>query len=176
MARPQRAEPSLPEFGLTDDEAIEPTPERMRHANDNHVTGKDGILRMEDSQVRRLYRAGRLTAAQFDSAERYHQDWYDAGLAPLGAIDYAKVRVDGSKPTDVSDRRMSAADRYNKATAAMGREKRVVELVVLLEQGLVAAGKDMGLLNEPQARAVALYALQGGLDALARQYGILRHA
>lgn len=166
-----RTKPAMPQFtAANDNDPIEPTAERLRHANDNSVRTAAGGTRIDDTQVLRLQRAGRLTNVQLAAAEHYFRDWYDAGLAPLGAIDYAKVQVDGSKPMSVSDRKMAASDRYNQATGLLGRYRRAIELVVLLEHTIEHVGRDMGFGNAPQARAVGMDRLEGGLDLLARHY------
>ena len=164
----------MPKFSFSEDEIVQPTAERLRHANDNFARTATGGTRVDDTQVLRLQRAGRLTNVQLAAAEQYHRDWYDAGLAPLGAIDYAKVQVDGSKPMTVGDRRMAAAERYNAATALLGRYKRAIELVALLEHTVEYVGRDIGFGNAPQARAVGMDRLEGGLDLLARHYRLAR--
>jgi hypothetical protein len=162
----------MPHFDFMD-EPVEPTPERLRHANDNHAKIAGGATRVDDIQVIRLQRAGRLTNVQLAAAEQYFADWYNAGLAPLGAVDYGKEHVDGSKPMTVSERRMAAADRYNAATAVLGRYARAIELVVLLDHTVEYVGRDVGYGNAPQARVCGIERLEGGLDLLAVHYRLL---
>ena len=161
--------------GVADEIFVPPTPERLRHANDNFVTVA-GATRISDAPVDRLFNAGKIDKTQHEAGQRYYADWYAAGLAPLGAIDYGKPQVDGSKPTEVSEFRMAAVDRCNRATRSMGRNRRTIDMVVLLEQGVEAAGREVGFRNAPQARAVGLDRLRAGLDDLAKFYKLVRYA
>jgi len=155
------------------DQIIRPTSERLLAANDNFVVEPGGATRMQDAPMARLFRQAIITAEQHQAGILYFQDWYNAGMAPLGAIDYGKAIVDGSRGDGVSDFRLSAQVRYNKSNTVLGAFFRaVVNAVVLHEQGLEAAGRGIGLNNASQARAVALDRLRGGLDLLVARYGL----
>lgn len=153
-------------------ETILPTPHRLQHANDNYVLDPTTrATRMADSPLDRLARSGGISNVQHAAGHAYFSDYYHAGLAPLGAVDYGKVLVDGSKPSSTSDRRLGARDRYNKAADALGGYFRpTVDAVCLHEQGLEVAGRKLNFNNVSQARAAALVVLRGGLDVLARVY------
>ncbi len=169
-----KTKPAMPKFSF-DDEAVVPTPERLRAANDNFVVDrKTGTHTMQDSPVRRMHKDGRLTDAQLDAAERYYADWYAAGMAPLGAVDYGRPMVDGHSPKTESDYRVGAAQRWRRARTDLGALGQVVDRVVLEEQSLEAAGADLGWTGASQRRAVATDRLRLGLDVLARRYGLVR--
>jgi hypothetical protein len=153
---------------------VSPTPERLQHANDNHVQiPGTRATRMADAPIDRLRTSGALTESQYQAAATLFKDYYNAGLAPLGAVDYERFHVDGSKPSSVSDFRYAAIERYNRSCKELGEFFRVtVDAVVLREQSVEGAGRALGLGNASQARAVALDRLRGGLDILVKRYGL----
>lgn len=152
-----------------------PTPERLRAANDNFtVDKKTGTYVFHDGPVERLYKQDKLTEHQIEAARRFYQDYYAAGMAPLGAQDYTRPVVDGRSPLIESDFRMGAAQRYNEACEALGSHfLKVVDRVVLREMNLEAAGKLIGYGNASQARVGALERLSGGLEVLAGYYKLV---
>lgn len=177
---------------MTDtEEIVKPTRQRLRMAkspaviidgkiviaaNDNYVIDSEtGAARMQDSPIDRLRRTGSITEGQHAAGKSYYADWYAAGLAPLGAFDYTRPIVDGASPKSHSDYRSSASFRWNAARGAMGSFlAAVVDPVVLSELSLEQAGFGVGVKNRPQAVAVARDRLVGGLDVLAKQYGIAK--
>ena len=170
------------------DPIIQPTTERLRHARTPAVTAPDGTVlvaandnvdldqstravRMSDSPLDRLLRTGRISIDQHSAGMQFYADWYNAGLAPLGAIDYSKIMVDGSKASAISEFKLGAKDRYNRSCEMLGTYFRpTVEAICLHEQAIESAGRKLGFRNASQARAVALDRLCGGLDLLVRRY------
>ena len=154
--------------------AAEPTPARLAHANDNFtIDPATRAYHLTDTPVERLHAAGKLTIWQKQAAEKYFADYYAAGLAPLGAVDYGKAMVDGTSPSGHSDYRFSAVDRWRNAgkTLSAGTLK-IIDRVVLREMSIELAGRDVSGRKDPgQARAVAMFVLVDGLDTLARHYG-----
>jgi hypothetical protein len=145
-------------------------------ANDNFTV--DPVTRayhLKDSPIERLAGQGKITAIQKQAAERFFADYYNAGLAPLGAVDYGKAMVDGTTPQSGSDFRFAAADRYRAATKILSAGVlKVVDRVVLREMSVELAGRDAtGFQNAPQARAAGMFALMEGLDVLAKHYGLV---
>lgn len=150
------------------DQLQSPTHERLTAANDNYVITPGGPARMQDAPIARLLRAGTISESQAAAADAYFADYYAAGMSPLGAVDYERVLVDGSKPGSTSDFRLGAQDRFNRSRRLLGTFFGVVvDMVVLHEQGIEAAGRRIGINNASQARAVGLDRLRGGLDILA---------
>lgn len=152
---------------------IEPTAERLRHANDNHKVLPTKATRTLDAPIDRLRSSGALSESQHAAALAYYADWYAAGLAPLGAVDYSRVIVDGSKPNSTSDYRFAALTRFNKSAGVLTEFFReTVNLIVLHEQSVERVGRNLGLNNSSQARAVAMDRLRCGLDLLAKRYRV----
>lgn len=170
-----RVEPAMPKFSIQqDDGPASPTPERLAAANDNFVIDRTTrAYTMRDTPCDRLHRAGKIDDTQLEAARRYYADWYAAGNAPLGAVDYERPVVDGSSPKGESDYRLGALARWRGHRDALGRLGVVVDNVVLLEAPLAAAGAAAGVRGESQMRAVASFALLAGLDLLARRYGLV---
>ncbi len=154
---------------------VDPSGRVLTAANDNYR--QDPVTRayhVQDSPVERLAAAGKLSAVQKQAADRFFADYYNAGLAPLGAVDYGKAHVDGSSPSYGSDFRHGAADRWNNACKALSAGTlKIVDRVVLREMSVELSGRDMGYNNAPQARAVAMWALTDGLDTLGRHYKLV---
>lgn len=143
-------------------------------ANDNFTV--DPLTQayvVRDSPVDRLLRSKKITPDQHAAATRFYEDYYNAGLAPLGAVDYGRAIVDGTPPAGHSDFMAGASERWNRACKAMSkRVLKVVDRVVLREIPVEMAGRDLGIENAPQARAVGLFALTEGLEVLVRHYEI----
>lgn len=169
-----------------------PTKQRLRHAASPAVLAPDGTelvaandnvrvdpitraYHLADSPIARLAGQGKITPIQRQAAERFFADYYNAGLAPLGAVDYSKVMVDGSKSSSTSDFRFAASDRYRAATGALSTGVlKIVDRIVLREMPVETAGRDVtGRKDAKQARAVAMFALTEGLDTLALHYKLV---
>lgn len=168
-----RTQPSMPRLSFleTDEPAIDPTPERLRHANDNYLR-VDGVVRVTDTPIDRMLKRGEITPAQHAAGEAYRSEWQAAGLSPLGAVDYGRVQVDGKTPISTSDFRMMARDRFNRSNRAMSTaEKAVVNSIVLHEQTLFTAGRMAGETTRA-APSVARALLLTGLTALAGAHGL----
>lgn len=152
---------------------VKPTRQRLKHANDNYTLTDDRAHAMQDAPIQRLCKAGRISNLQMEAGNRFYGDWYNAGLAPLGAIDYERPTVDGKSPKGESDFRVDALQRFNFACRAMTFPiLSVVDAVVLAEVSVEKAGQALGYNNAPQARAVATDRLAMGLDILVNHYGL----
>jgi len=107
---------------------------------------------------------------------RYAQDHHLARLDPLGAVDYARVIVDGGATSSGGESMLQARRRYRAAQGLLGTKYgTVVESVVVDGKSLGEIGaaitryKDKG-----KAIAAAGERLNAGLRLLAVSYGILR--
>lgn len=173
-ARTKPAMPTISFLSEENDEPAVPTAERLSAANDNFVINKaTGAYHVLDTPCERLHKQGRLSDPQLAAAKQYYADWYAAGLAPLGAVDYERPMVDGATPRSESDYRLGALARWNGARAELGKLGEVVDRVVLLEQSLTDAGEVAGLRGESQRRAVAGYVLPIALEILAVRYRLV---
>lgn len=145
-------------------------------ANDNYtVDPVTHAYHLKAAPIERLAGEGKITAIQKQAAARFYADYYNAGLAPLGAVDYSKEMVDSSPVTSNSDFRADASDRYRAAckTLSPGTLK-IVDRIVLREMAVEMAGRDVtGRKDAREARAVAMFALADGLDCLAKHYKLV---
>lgn len=157
------------------EEFVTATRERLGHANDNFIYNPTTrATKITDSPIDRMLADGRISAFQFEAAQRYQQDWYNAGMSTLGAMNLEREPVDGGGESGISDHKLDAKRRYFSANRALGDHFRgAVESICIFEQSVEAAGRKCGLKNAAQARAVGVDRLRGGLDVLARHYGIM---
>lgn len=158
------------------DQIIIPTRERLRAANDNFVVEPETRAHRIQNPIARLKATGKINGVQAEAAERFFADYYAAGLAPLGAIDYEKAIVDGTPPQGHSDYRSAASDRYRGACSAIGSTLtlKFVDRVVLREIPVETAGRDISHRSDArEARAVAMDRLCEGLDCLAEFYRLI---
>ncbi len=158
------------------DQIITPTAERLTHANDNFIIDATTRATKIQNPIARLRATGKISGPQAEAAERFYADYYAAGLAPLGAVDYSKAIVDGTSPQGHSDRRLAASDRYRGACASVGSAVtlRVVDRVVLRELAIEQVGRDISQrAHAREARAVAMDRLCEGLDCMAEFYRLV---
>lgn len=164
LSPPQAANDNLP--ATPPDVPATPTPERLAIAG-GHVVAIAGTVRLVDRAIDRLHQTGQLDPdrkrndALHAAAEQYLADYYDAGLAPLGAVDYGRPMVDGVSPKTDSNYRSGARERWNRARAAMGRHGPAVDRVVLDNDTRPVWAGDM-------------VAIRHGLELLARRYGLVK--
>lgn len=119
MKRPIR----MPEF-----KTAAPTPERMlKAANDNDLL--EGVVRLSDWPIARLLHGKRIDREEAAAGERLAELHHFAGMAPLGAFDYGRPKVDGGTGGNVIDGRFAAKARYRSHVDAMGDLGRLVVAV-----------------------------------------------
>ena len=162
------------------DDGEGPTPQRLAMAGDQVETfvPKENenwrAIRLTDRHVlEELLGRGEIKTEWYSAGMRYLSDWYEAGLAHSGVIDPGRVIVDGGKPEFISERRIDAMTRFNRALRRLGREHRhVLRQVVLVEtHGLVQYGRDF--LHQKNAKLASVRArqrLEDALQVLARHY------
>ncbi|NGO51632.1 hypothetical protein [Allomesorhizobium camelthorni] len=158
----------------------------MVAANDNQpqadkASAKGGVFRVADN-LQRMHTAKNLdddpetNDALFAAGLRYAQDHHQAGLSPLGAVDYSRVVVDGGGQQNSADSRAVARDRYRAARELLGsRYGGVVEGVAVEGKSLGEVGAEITRYRDRgKAIAAAGERLNAGLRLLAVRYGILR--
>jgi hypothetical protein len=160
------------------------TPERLQHSNDNFITA-DGVRRFQDGVLVRLHKKGALYPAKdindalYAAGEKYYGDWFGSNMDPLKAMNYEAVSGGGSG----SDTRLPAShiqlmmrNDYRRAREFLGTKyRKAVELLVLEDQELVAAGAKLSGASSPHAcRAVAIERLTAGLFLLAKHYEFIK--
>ncbi|RJT32783.1 hypothetical protein D3227_25630 [Mesorhizobium waimense] len=155
-------------------------------ANDNQpavdaAEARGGIFRTSDN-FQRMHTAKQLD----DDVEtndvlhaaglRYEQDHHLAGLNPLGAIDYSRVKVDHGSSEGVPRLVTDARERYRTARSLLGsRYGAVVDAVVIEGKSLGQVGAEVTRFKDRgKAIAAAGERLNSGLRLLAQRYGILR--
>ncbi len=159
---------------------IGPTKERLLQAGDDveAFTPDENVnfktLRMLDgSPLEKLATAAKITGDQYNAGSRYFSDWYHSGLAPGGATDYSRDKVDCPGYVDISYERMAAQTRFNRALKAIGAVHAHILDDVLLSDAPLAVYADRfkseGLRKRDRTFA-ALIALRLALDALSEHY------
>ncbi len=158
--------------------------DRVLHAeNDNEAPDATRVLEGFERMWKRgqLDKIPRINESLYAAGLRYRTDHHSAGLAPLGAIDYGREKVDcgSGAGTSVgglygSDRAVFALERYRQARAAMGtRFAPVVDAVLIDGKTLEEAGEVIGQRGRGARIAVAGDRLSSGLRNLAVFYGTL---
>jgi hypothetical protein len=154
--------------------------------NDNQpqaeaAEAKGCVFRASDN-LQRMHTAKQLdddpetNDALFAAGLRYAQDHHQAGLSPLGAVDYSREIVDFGGQHDAAEGRAIARDRYRAARELLGsRYGQVVEGVVVEGKSLGEVGAEITRYKDRgKAIAAAGERLNAGLRLLAVKYGILR--
>lgn len=162
---------------------LDATPERLRHANDNHRMADNGVRVIEDDPLDRMYKRGQLDAnpdyneTLYAAGRRYYTDWCEGGMVGVGAMNYEKPIVSGGSNSfgvPLSERMAIRRQAYAKARAAVPKRLiGILEAVVLDGRTL----SDAGIANtkhksQTTAGAVAGERLQMALEALAYHYGL----
>lgn len=156
------------------------TPERIA-MSPSEVT--DGTRQFQDELLVRMASKGQLypdkavNAALLAAGTKYHEDWYDAGMGGLQAIDYGKVSggqgSQGGSSMPASRLAAQCRANYRAARAAVpSRWRKPLESILLDGQSdLVAIGKAAsGAASPHTARAVATERFTTGLYLLAKHY------
>jgi hypothetical protein len=160
------------------------TPERLAMSEDSIIT-VDGARQFEDELLMRLGKKGQLWPEQKANEAlqlagiKYYEDWYNAGMGGLQAIDYGKVSGgQGGSGSSMPPSRMAAQARasYRAARASMpAKYRKPVEAIILEGQSdLVAVGRAAtGAKDRSLARSMALERFTAGLYLLAKHYVFL---
>lgn len=181
MARPGRKrkqKPTLPERAVS----LGASPERVKQARGHIVVynepgkAQSVTIRMADSVIDRLLSWRKIDPPQHAAGERYFEDWYMSGLAPVGAMDYAKPVVDTSGSMTTLEFKEDARQRFNQATRSLGPLTQPIVDDVCLHGHSIAEVGDHGILrrNKRDKDAQAIIVLKIGLDDLAFHYGMKR--
>lgn len=168
------------------------TPQRVKQAGSSIEfipTGKAGgkTPRMVDWPLAQLQEDGDIDPIQYEAGEKYYRDWYNSGLLPSGAIDYAKDKVDTSRTDYEPQFRLEAKQAFHAAVKVNGPlVKPIVDAVCLFgakpsDDEFVIVDDDLAeqvrklLKRSTRYRRVGIIAvLQIGLDALAVSYRMKR--
>lgn len=160
-----------------------PTPERLAKAGESvePVESDTGFttLRLTDkSPLDDLANKGRkspekgITGEQYYAGCRYYEDAFKSGILGQGVIDLEQERVDGGEFKGVSESRLDAMTRYNKALRSLDRaSKHILSDVVLSDVPLNVYADRFREFKQPrERRAIALQRLRDALDQLGEFY------
>jgi hypothetical protein len=155
-----------------------PTKERLRQAGedveaftpDENVNFKT-IRMLDGSPLEKLATAEKITGDQYNAGSRYFSDWYHSGLAPGGATDYSRDKVDCPGYVDISYERMAAQTRFNRALKAIGAvHAHILDDVLLSDAPLAVYADRFNFVRRRDRSLAALTALRLALDALSEHY------
>lgn len=127
-----------------------------------------------------LYPDKGMNAVLHQAGMKYFEDWYNAGLSTLKAIDYGKVSGgSGGSASGLPASRMAAQsrDNYRAARKALTPKYRKAVEPILLEgqTDLVALGGAIsGAASPHTCRSVAIERFTAGLLLLAKHYVLLK--
>jgi hypothetical protein len=154
-----------------------PTPERIKRANggiESRVTesGRTGFRATDCDILNHLASRKIIDSDQFQSGEKYHKAWYNAGMAASGVVDPFRVIVDGGNPEPAAAARLEALGEWASATKAIGPTLAhpLVNMILLEETATVYAMRYMGKRDPKDARLAAYVALGLALNALVDHY------
>lgn len=158
-----------------------PTPERLAKATGGFRKGADGVTRLEDWPLSRLFARqhlsddGKMNLALFEAGERLQSLHAVAGLHGIKASDFNSSGggAPGARGMPFSHSVAQARDEFQRVCDAIGPFFLPVVLAICVEgRKPEAIGRIVsGYADTKQARAVALDRLKGGLDSAARLFG-----
>jgi hypothetical protein len=113
-----------------------------------------------------------ITGDQYCAGVEFYSDWYKAGLAASGVIDPGRVIVDGGSSDTMTEIKLDALHRWQRAVQALGLiHSQVLTDILLTEEPLVQWGRRRAGQNSPKlAKLAALTALRLSLEALDLHY------
>lgn len=176
-----KRKPRKPSPELQSDNA--PTPERLAKATGGFRKGADGVTRLEDWPLSRLFARqhlsddGKMNLALFEAGERLASLHAVAGLHGIKASDFNSSGggAPGARGMPFSHSVAQARDEFQRVCDAIGPFFLPVVLAICVEgrKPEVIGRVVSGYADTKQARAVALDRLKGGLDSAARLFGYI---
>lgn len=156
---------------------IGPTPERLARAGRDvepfmAENNRPTVRLLDGSPLEKLATRKEISGDQYHAGRRYFSDWYLAGFAASGVIDFAKERVDTSDTPDISNNALAAQTRYAHALKALDADSaHILSDVVLTEMPLnIYADRFREFPQYRERRAIALNLLRKALGQLDRHY------
>ena len=186
MAKPGR--PTKPKSVTLQAVALGATPRRAQMAGENidlirETNKRDPIrVRLADWPLAMLRSRNVIDVIQEAAGERYFEDYYDAGLVPSGAMDYAKAKVDTSRYDFTPEFKLEAQDRFNDATLALKPKGPLTEHLAKVVRAVCLDGIHPREIpphpsmrqNQRDRETATFFLLQIGLNELAIHYGMKR--
>lgn len=135
------------------------------------------IYRMRDAPLERLADSGRISAAQYQAAQKFQRHWFGGLLAGvLHSVDPDRVfaiNLVTMSGLPRSQHEVEDRDEYRRAVGVMGAgEHLAVEGVACAELSLQAVGHVLGFRSAFRARTIAFSFFRDGADKLARLWKI----
>lgn len=161
------------------DESQGPTKERLRMAGDHVETFTPSenenwkAIRLLDNHVLEFLQSrGIVTGDQYSAGVQFYSDWYVAGLANSGVIDPGRVIVDGGQIDHLSEVKMAALTRWQRAVQSVGLiHSQVLTDILLSEERLEDWGRRRcGQQSSKLAKLAAQTAIRLSLEALDLHY------
>lgn len=160
-----------------------PTPERLSKATGGFRKGGDGVTRLEDWPLSRLFARrhlsndGKMNLALFEAGERLSSLHSLAGLHGIKAFDFNSLGggAHGARGMPFSQSVARARDEFRLACDAIEPFFLPTVLAICVEgRKPESIGRMVsGYADAKQARAVALDRLKGGLYSAARHFGYI---
>lgn len=164
----------------------EPTPERYARAGGDIRKGADGVRRVEEDPLDRLYTRKCLDRADdhrnhvlYLAGKRYYEHWYSSGLAGPGSVDLLQCGggSDHVMPPSAMPRSESAAHhrgQFRQAHSELGMYfTRVVDPIILECRDPASVGSLVsGQADLNRGRVVAIDRLSEALARLAKMWGM----
>lgn len=160
-----------------------PTPERLAKATGGFRKGADGVTRLEDWPLSRLFARqhlsddSKMNLALFEAGERLASLHAIAGLHGIKASDFNSSGggAPGARGMPFSHSVAQARDEFQRVCDAIGPFHLPVVLAICIEgrKPEVIGRIVSGYADTKQARAVALDRLKGGLGSAARLFGYI---
>lgn len=152
-----------------------PTKERLRQANgiaDDFKTDSGRKIKRLGSILDHMLSNGQIHQGQYVAGLQAYHEWYAAGFSPLGAVDLAKVRVDGGSGFDGTQHRMDNAKKFSQAMVAIGlMAARVFRSMVIHEMTALNYGQTYYNHKDRASATSAAYAvLRDALSGLDIHY------
>lgn len=153
----------------------DPTPERLRHAGDQidgFETETRRVVKRVNSILDHMLSRGMIDGPLYQAGMLAYSQWHLGGLAPAGALDPSKERVDGGSSGDPMQRCMDNARKYLAAMASLSMpHRRAFEVLVLHEIHVAVFGLNYyGYRDVASARAVSYSILKDALSQIVEHY------
>ena len=156
--------------------------ERLVKAEAVAVVKAGRATRVTSSPLEVLISRKSLVRRQADAAQRFLDDWYDAGLSPIASVDHSRSGGGGSGfvagGMPASERQAAARHRWRRAVVYLGHRFAPYVVAVVIEGELTGdrlediALKLVSRKNAAQRSAVLVDVLKIALDHLADFYRI----
>lgn len=151
-----------------------PTRERLEHSTGAfEIGGRRGgkrVLRMLDTPLERIFLEHRLSPTQYDALRRLRVHWFLGITGRIQAANLDRTQADWSG-LERNERELMHRQAFDAGWGGLDRPQAVVvNAVVLVEQGLVEAGAELGYRSPYRGRQAALELLQAGGEQLAQTW------